>query len=65
MKEQKRHVSLVARVGSYKGIDASLVKVLKKLPKNASFIEAVSAITKWGIEDVKERMQLQNEILKT
>lgn len=43
-------VSLTAEVGSYNGIDDSLAKELKKIPKKAPFTRVVKTINDWAIK---------------
>jgi hypothetical protein len=60
---KERSVSLVATVGTYKGMDKDLAKELKSLPKEVSFTEVVAKITQWAIKDVRVRKENERKAI--
>ncbi len=54
---KERSVSLVATVGTYRGMDKDLAEELQKLPKNVKFEETVAKITEWAIKDIRVRKE--------
>jgi hypothetical protein len=60
---KERSVSLVATVGTYKGMDKDLANELKKLPKDVKFNAVVAKITEWAMKDIRVRKENERKAI--